>query len=420
MDEENPSCTCLEYIPGEIVVIRWRSDKSEIFGSRFELGEVVGAIPLDPISSRYRVIERISVPVGLELRYLRMLSRQESVISESLNYIGECGSALQSVSARGYSGSYISALLDGSYAESREAPTLDLDHPLFVAVDVENRHCRKVLAAALASAKTYGHPDARFIGLYRDASSTTVGLYEYLGLIAELIKFEQCPDAITMSVDFGLACLRRGTGERDNNPVPGLASVASYSFPTFEVTLSIILSNCRNKPSHFGRLTGETAAPAIFAAAGNRMSKLGPTLRLAYPALRPEIIAVTHAEGDTSQGFRPSKTSDLPLIYDLKPVFAVSERMAQQAQAPVDGTSFAAPWAASWYICQRIQVGPDRELQRLFSGPLARIAALSQLSDKVRFNHTDPQQAAYSPIQVLPQDFATPRRETRWVLVDRI
>jgi hypothetical protein len=416
MNDEDPRCTCLEYIPGEIIVIRWRSEESEIVGSRFELGEVVESIPLDPISPRYRVIERIAVPVGLELRYIRIISRQESTISESLNYIGEWNSATRSVSVNGHNGTYISALADGSYPQSFVVPSLDLERPLLVAVDVEEAHCRQVLAAASASAKKYGGSAARLIGLYRQASSTTVGLYEYLGLIAELNKFEQCPDAITMSVDFGLACLRRGSGVRDSNPVTGMASVASYSFPVFEASLSIILGNCRNKPSHFGRFSGETDAPAVFAAAGNRMSKSGPTLRLAYPALRPEIIAVTHAEGDTNQGFGPSKTSDLPLGYDLKPVFAVSEPMAQQAKAPVGGTSFAAPWAASWYLCERSKIGPNRELQALFSGPLARVATLQQLSERVRFKHSVGQQVTLSPIQLLPSVVGLPHRDPHWVL----
>jgi hypothetical protein len=325
-------------------------------------------------------------------------------------------SAAQSVLVNGYRGTYISAVADGSFPQSFEVPPLDLERPLLVAVDVEEAHCRQVLVAASASAQKYGGSEARLIGLYRQASSTTVGLYEYLSLIAELNKFEQCPDAITISVDFGLACLRRGDGIRDSNPVTGTASIASYSFPVFEASLSIILTNCRKKPSHFGRLTGETDAPAIFAAAGNRASKSGPTLRLAYPALRPEIIAVTHAEGDTNKGFGPSKTSDLPLGYDLKPVFAVSESMAQQAKAPVAGTSFAAPWAASWYLCERSRIGPNRELQRLFAGPLARIATLQQISGRVCFRHSDGQKATFSPIQLLPNVVGSPYREPHWVL----
>ena len=407
---EEPDCACLEYIPGEILVIRWRSEEAQVFGSRVELGEVAGVILLDPISARYRIIERVAVPVGLELRYLQMLGRQEDTLAASLNYLGQRDSATRVLSSGAYPGTYISAQSDGSCVHLLGTPEVDLDRPLLIAVDVDEQHCRRVVEAAIASSKHYGHPNMRFIGIYRDAASTTVGLYDYLSLLADLTNFEQCPDAITMSVDFGLACLRRSGGGRDENPIRGSASVASYSFPVFEVSLSIIMSICRNKVSYFGRLAGVKSEPAIFAAAGNRTSKTTPTLRLAYPALRPEIIAVTHAGGNATQGFGPSKTSDLPLVYDAKPVFAVAETMAHQANAPIDGTSFAAPWAASWYICERIAIGPEKSLQKLFSSPLARIAALQRLSKRIRFRH-DNEHATYSPIQLLPDRITALRRQ---------
>ena len=290
MTNEAPNATCLEYIPGEIIVVRWRSEEAEVVGSRFELGQVVESIHLeDPSSGRRRVIERIAVPVGSELRYIGIVSRQQTTLSESLNYLGELAS---SASIRGDPvGSYITAQPDGSFATSFDPRSLELDRPLLIAIDVEEGHCRKVLATASASAKQYGGADIRLAGVYRPARSTTVGLYDYIALIAQLNNFRQCPDAVVMSVDFGLACLRRGSGEREVNPILGSAAIAAYSFPIFETSLAIILDHCSRKPAHFTRLTGELSSPAVFAAAGNRISPLGLTQRLAYPALRPEVIA---------------------------------------------------------------------------------------------------------------------------------
>ena len=76
--------------------------------------------------------------------------------------------------------------------------------------------------------------------------------------------------------------------------------------------------------------------------------------------------------------------------------------MAQAANAPVDGTSYAAPWAASWYLCQRIDAQSDPSRSRLFFDPLGRIAALQRLSERVSIEPDERPKYVPSPINLLP------------------
>jgi hypothetical protein len=105
----------------------------------------------------------------------------------------------------------------------------------------------RVLKSAAAAALAYKTPvDTTLLGLYRPVRATTFGIYEYLALVAKLVEIGLCPDAIVMSEDFAVACLEP-IAIGGINPLHGVASLACYSFPIFETTLSVTLSTVRKK-----------------------------------------------------------------------------------------------------------------------------------------------------------------------------
>ena len=96
MIDPDETGVCLKWVPGEILAVRRRPDASDPVGSRFELGEIAESVPLEPVNDgQYYAIERLTVPVGLELHFLHLLARQRDVLAESLNYLGKAASVLQ-------------------------------------------------------------------------------------------------------------------------------------------------------------------------------------------------------------------------------------------------------------------------------------------------------------------------------------
>ena len=400
--------TCLRYVPGEVLSLRVRHVEEAAKGSRFELGEVIESIPLNyPVDGRRHVLERIAVPVGLELRFLQLFARQGSTFAESLNYLGRNTSASVLNDRAVGSNDPLWMIRDSSSAPSLSdsPPALEPWRPLIVAVDTSPAHCSQVLEAAAAALKLYQRRSSdMLVGICGSITATTFGLYEYLKLAAKLIDLDRCPDALVMSVDFGIACLEP-TEVGGANPIDGLGSLASYSFPVFEVAMQLITEALATKSSALSDMTGIIARPPIFAAAGNSDAVVGKRQRLAYPALRPEIVAVTHAaQSDEQSDWGPSVTSDLPLCHDLKPIFGVPEELARTNQAPVNGTSFAAPWCAAWYTSVRMNLDPADPINRALAAPLARMATLQRLCRPGRLVSEIKGVKRSTPICLLPSD----------------
>jgi hypothetical protein len=362
--------------------MRNAKEGADRIGSRIELGEIVDSVPIGP----QRVIERVSVPYGLEMRYVQLFSRQEDT-SASLNYVGLPAATDTPRSHRTDSAKWMNWSKDYQIV-SDDIPRINSDQPTIVALDLNIDHCASVLATAAAASNAYRISKApTLIGLYRPSRATIFGLYEYLALAAELLKLPVCPDAVIMSVDFGVACLDP-SAIGGMNPLDGASSLSCYSFPIFEEAILCIQSQLELKPGHTKSASSRSTC-AIFAAGGNRDNDVGLRQRLAYPALRPNVIAVTHiVRSDRADIFYPSETSDLPLVHDLKPVFGLEPELATKFGAPVAGTSFAAPWCAAWYAALRTNAGDSHPIQALLATPLARMATLQGLCRQVSISGT--------------------------------
>ena len=389
-------------------MIRSRTTTELPVGSRVELGEVKESVPLEPPppgepEGRRRVLERITVPVGLELRALQNLARQVGVEAESLNYLGTRTNKAFLKQGSSKTLSWIKLESDGTSSVSATIPISSPTVPLLVALDVDDAHCIEVLRTAHAACQVYSAAEKiTFTGLSNDIRADVFGLYQYLALASKLIELNRCPDAVVMSVDFGIACLE-ANAVGGTNPLEGQASLACYSFPIFETALGIILKACANNSASAQTLTGKAVFPVIFAAAGNRDSTIGIRQRLAYPALRPDIIAVTHITGDVDTGYvTPSQSSDLTLSYDFKPIFGVEEKFASDAGAPVTGTSFAAPWCATWYIALKSLGEHDAIAQNMVT-PLARMARLQQLCEAKTAVATVAHLDRSTPVALIPR-----------------
>jgi hypothetical protein len=206
--------TCLEYFRGEVLLIRNRSPKSDISGSRVEIGEVIDSVPLEPVPTdpagrQYLALERVAVPIGLELRYLRLFARQPDVVAESLNYVGQACSTASAITNVTRSSRWMKAESDGTFDVSPNPPKTSVAHPLLLSIDVGEKHCLKVLSAAVCAGKAY---TSRFttLGVFPEFVEDTIfGLFDYMSLFHDILNLEQCPDAIVMSVDFGLACFNK-------------------------------------------------------------------------------------------------------------------------------------------------------------------------------------------------------------------
>src|SRR5262249_43903647 len=153
---------------------------------------------------------------------------------------------------------------------SIDPPKSSIDHPLLVAIDVRAEHCAQVLVSAMFARMTYTSasdvpevPEAVMLGLFPETviAPTIFGLFDYMSLFPQMLALEQCPDAIVMSVDFGLACFKGPSGRRlttaeRHGPVKGVPSVAAYSFPIFETALAVVLDGCTEKNSFFHWASG--------------------------------------------------------------------------------------------------------------------------------------------------------------------
>lgn len=380
MDILNSPESCLRSIPGQVLALRRRRERKRDEGRRsnVELGSVVDSVALEPPSDagEYRTLDLIRTPPGLELRYLDVLQRNPSVLATSLHFTGQVAQqTVDSVAQVSGSPSWVRLTTDLQLQGLADLGQL-LGRNVVLTVDVSESHTKAVLTAAAKAANYCEHSEhtgsLEFVGIRALVQNNLIGLYEYAKAFAQLGNVSCNRLALVMPVDFGRACLHSPDGQR--NPVQGAAAVAAYSIPLLELALRISLRACARRlaPAHRGyRL------PAVFAAAGNREPTGQLRHRLAYPALRPECIAVTHCM--TVGPMRtPNASSDLPISHDTKPVFALDEAVAKKSGAETSGTSFAAPWYATWALCD----GSDFDAVELL-GPFARQARATSMATPI-------------------------------------
>ena len=420
----NESGQCIRAIQGEVLSIRRRKPSSEPVGSRFELGQVTGSVALSTIDEHTReqiVLERIAVPPGLELRFVALQGRDPSVLGSSLHYLGQRSAPVGTLDQNTSQVRWIQSNTESAFGS---VPPINSAAPTIVAVDCDDPHCRDVLNVASKAWSVYGqgHVDVNIVGVCREVTASTFGLYDYIETLAQLRMMPVCPDAIVLSVDFGLACLHDPlrTDIAGGHVFEGAAAVAAYSFPVAEMALRLILDECSNKRAGKNRVF---ARPAIFAAAGNRQESYQIRQRLAYPALLPDAIAVTHVSQTSSEvTFVPNQWADLPLAHDLKPIFALDETIPIAHGADVDGTSFAAPWAASWYVAVREQAATvSSDVRAKLDLPLSRMALLQGACERVSISASaDAGAIAQSPASLIPASVGRFSRESSPSLVDRI
>lgn len=410
---EHEGDQCLRFIPGEILSVRRRRESSDAVGSRRELGQVTGSVILAGAGEREGdqiVLERIAVPPGLELRYLGLHGRDPSVLVTSLHYLGQVSAGASTSTATPVRGvAAIQWLHSDKKDELAQAPAPVYDPklcgPVIVAVDCKEEHCRDVLGTVRKAWETYNdnNETLEVIGVFRDVRASTFGLYEFIETFAQLRHLAVCPDAVVLSVDFGLSCLRDPTSEAitGGHAFNGAASIAAYSFPVAEQAMRLILDECQKRRASSARMASR---PALFAAAGNRQGSGKLRVRLAYPALLADTIAVTHvthpAAGESPE---PNRWADLPLAHDLKPVFALDESVAQARGADVKGTSFAAPWAAAWFVSLRRRHG-NLAMDDCWSLPLSRMALLQHTCERIQISSGKGlQRVAQTPASRIPE-----------------
>ena len=381
MDGLNSPESCLRSIPGQVIALRRRREQRRDEGRRstVETGSVVDsfALELPSDAGEYRSLDLIRTPPGLELRYLNVLQRNPNVLATSLHYTGQVAqqSAESVAQAPGYP-SWVRLTPDLQLQGLADLGRLQ-GRNVVLTVDVSESHTKAVLTAAAKAANYCERSEhtgsLEFVGIRALVQNNLIGLYEYAKAFAQLSNILCNRLALIMPVDFGRACLHSPEGQK--NPVNGAAAFAAYSIPVLELALRISLRACARRlaPNHRGyRL------PAVFAAAGNREPTGQLRHRLAYPALRPECIAVTHciSVGATRT---PNASSDLPLSHDTKPVFALDEAVAKRSGAETSGTSFAAPWYATWALCDQSDADPVELL-----GPFARQARAISMATPIK------------------------------------
>ena len=338
---------CLHYRPGEILRLRSVSkgkDEAHAKGSGFGLARVREVLDL----GRNLVLERIVGSPGDEQRMLATLREPQGVLSTSLNYLG-VGSASAAANVLGAPVEIETYLFDDGVRQA-EAAAFSSDIPKVLVVDPSPQHCREVMTAVACGIATLGAKGSAVVvgACLPHNTAQYVDFFAMLKVLARAVLNSRHLYAINISVDFGVLCMgtQRAGGE---NPLPEQLATAAYSFPIFEQVLQIVLeSNRIAQPSPTkgeGKLT-----PAIFAPAGNRDGE--PRWRMAYPAVRPEVIAatfVTQCEADAARPLTAHESADIPATSGVRLCMALDADLIRESGSPVNGTSFACAWLAGAY-----------------------------------------------------------------------
>ena len=364
---------CLQYTPGVVLSLESPGpspSRCPIFG----LSEATGFL-LSPGAGL--VLRAYLVAPGDELRYSVELQRKKAVVATSLNYLGTLSATETEEGIETDPGRQFFEPRRGANWVDRNGATLrpawdergEVQGPpdlaptsvkgLLVIADPDPVHCSELLTVARAA---LGDPtdegfskwglDILAINLVTSGTAA-VDLWALCCLLLSLCDVKQRIAAVNLSFDLGVVC-----GSKDHLPSP-LGSYC-YSFPLFEEVLDHFIANRRESKGD---------SPLVFAAAGNR--RTNATLwRLAYPAVLPDVVAVTQSHSATQRNLLAGWV-DLPAVGPLNPCFAEPHDGMQQHQ----GTSFACVAIASKFTHLDVtkdwgkdRLGQFEKLARLLGG----------------------------------------------------
>ncbi len=345
---------------------------------------------------------------GDELRFAARLEKRNNVVVSSLNYIGTQSAIAENAKPIEEGIKSFDPRRKAWWVDRRAEPVefvwndegviggprsnelSPLSWPLVAAADPSLSHGGNVIGTIIdayhsenGGASTSDGPGV-IAACLEDSSINAVDLWALGCLLLSLSEVPWRVAAINLSFDLGLIC-----GPKDGLPSP----LGNYitSFPLFESILDSVILSYRRRGYD---------PPLVFAAAGNCYDVVrgrgrvmrNALWRLAYPAILPDVIAVTHAEpvpkdGDRSiSKFRVANWADIPSVGPLKPCFAEIE-----IPEPVcrHGTSFAcaalAGRVAYWDEKQKLR---EKKL-----GQFDKLALLMGSSDRLDLGY-DPQPAS--------------------------
>jgi hypothetical protein len=305
---------CQRYTPGVVLALD-RHDSPPAACPIFGLAEVSDTV-FSP-SVRLALRAYLTAP-GDELRYAADIVRSPSVIATSLNYLGTHASAASNankiafdIGRTAYWGTWNPPLeskkwhiplwdpvtrVIRSVSSDREG-----DEPVDVVavVDPNMSHCDLILDTinrTYERVKPHNGCLSIIAAYLADSSVECLDLWACSCLLLALCEVTGRIAAVNCSFDLGLIC-----GRREGLPSP-LANYI-YSFPIFEAILDGFFES--------RRLRGHSQ-PLIVAAAGNRNDihirrrwfkdrvesiTRDRLWRIAYPALLPDVVAVTDIQG---------------------------------------------------------------------------------------------------------------------------
>lgn len=358
---------CIKYVPGEIVSLRSRPVVSDASPNVAVASRGRDAALLDNAEFYLGKItlQLHAVVPGTEIWQLGAMQRADPEAIFSLNFLGNSAGWLFGRDLKQSAASNSGRLFhDGTDGTVKEGWFAGYSTGCLLVVDISKDHCSEVMLAAAQGIRsiTADGGQLSILGVYLTKSGRSLAtVHEYMMLLLTAVETAPLPViAVNMSVDFGQAC-----GQSDAH-VQG-ASTVSLSFPIFERALA----EARAAASR------TELVPAFFAAAGNQLRGGKPGWRLAYPAVRSEVIAVTSA-GPCAGGMQLSVNVDYPAVHEFKPCFAVSEEDVGRGGVKQPGTtSMASGWAAGRYSALAIE-NDSAELRA--APPLAKVAQLQAWS----------------------------------------
>jgi hypothetical protein len=353
-----PISTCLKYQPGMVISL----ERHTTMPSAHQIGTPSSgtfnptslAIPGKMIFSPkgQLALRAYFVPPGSEMQLMTELAGLPNVLATSLNFRGRLqtqqpndgdttaftavGNQLLmryvTVNQQGEvdDSQAVEALAPNGVIQSPNIATpIDDGHKIVVVIDLKMDHCQKMIDSVISGFKReqeQGKQGLTVLAYYRAQShQTEVDLWSSCCLSLAMCDLAVPVAAVNYSIDLGEFC------NADASPAPHGMMV--YSFPLFETLLNEIDSAFHQR---------KQALPMLFAAAGNKSPDVDhPRWRMAYPAVLPQVVAVTQLLANPDR-----LAQDLPAVGSLKPCFA-----EQQMDENRDGTSYACAilagrWAA--------------------------------------------------------------------------
>jgi len=431
-------------IPREVVALR-RGEGGPIAGG---YGGALGRISE---SKGFRTAEgdltlelHVTLP-GEEAMLLSTLARRKDVVAAGQNLVG----AGQDVAPEPPPAPPVRRWLVGGSGPDGAIGALDEPRleaelrpdrhgtPTVVVVDVEPGHCVRVMESVLAGYRSRKSiatsparpaPECTVIGLTLEtADSTFATLHRYSELLLTVGEIHRDVLSVNLSVDFGCAVLGGGVTGGVGHQSP-LLQIVSYSLPFFEAALRIATrtleaESARLRATTYRRAFGSGGRvssaelprgvrPAVFAPAGNSASARR-RCRMAYPALRPEVVAATVVSARSGGDWAVAPCADLPAVYDIKPCVGVDERDLPHTS----GTSHACAFLAGAFAghVARLPEWPDRDESSndfnppsvAFAGSLAKTASVLTLAETAR--PAGVPSAPPTAVAVLGRDVRAPR-----------